>query len=383
MKILNVITHLDPVTCGGTGERTIQMCRHLVKSGHECTILTTDCGMTEAQRMALQGLELVEMRCVVKRLFLPMLSIGRVRNLIKGADIVHLMGYWSILNAIVYVYARLLRKPYVICPAGMLNIYGRSKIMKKTFNAIIGKRIMRDAAGHIAISKDEFEHFVRLDVERSAVTVIPNGINTAHFIDSDAASFRAHYGIGPNPYILYMGRLNYYKGPDLLLQAYHRVLDKLPNYKLVFAGPDEDMLEWIQRYVADNNLSGKVHFLGHVSGALKSQAYHGCELVVIPSRWDAMSIVVLEAGAAAKPVVITNKCGFDEILDVEGGLVVDASIEGIADGLMSYIGNKDAFKIMGKNLHTMATVQYSWDRIIQRITSLYDEILRRTEWSIS
>lgn len=368
---------MDPVTGGGTAERTFQMSRYLVKSGNKCSILTTDCGMTERRRAELKDVKLIAMRCLIKRIFLPLVPVNKIRNAIDEVDIIHLMGHWTIVNAIAYVYARIMSKPYVVCPAGTLNIYGRSTFMKRAFNAVIGKRIIRNAAGYIAVSKDEKDHFATVGIDKNAVSVIPNGVNMEDYLDEDVSGFRLKYNIGSGPYILYMGRLNYHKGPDLLLQAFHRTGDKLKDYKLVFAGPDEDMLEWMKGYVSDNGLRSRVLFLGHISGARKSQAYYGSEVVVIPSRRDAMSIVVLEAGATATPVILTDRCGFDEVSDVNGGMVVGASVEEIANGLMEYAGNREVFKKMGENLRKMTVDQYSWDCIIERIISLYRDILDR------
>ena len=377
MRILNTNTHLDPVTGGGTAERTFQMSRYLIKSGHHCAILTTDNGMTEARRVELSATELIAMPCLVDRIFLPHIPVQRVKNAVRTSDILHLMGHWSIVNVIAYLYARAMSKPYVVCPAGTLNIYGRSTLMKRGFNAVVGTRIIRNASGHIAISKDEIDHFARMGIDRQKIAVIPNGIHIDDYADDDVESFRTQYGIGPNPYILYMGRLNYYKGPDLLLEAFGRVKDELRNFKLLVAGPDEDMLQWMKKYVADHSLEGRVVFLEHISGAQKSRAYHGSEIVVIPSRRDAMSIVVLEAGAVARPVILTNKCGFDEVQDVDGGLIVDASVDGIAGGLLEYARNKERFKKMGENLQCMTVERYSWDRIIDQLTSYYQEVLDR------
>jgi hypothetical protein len=51
---------------------------------------------------------------------------GKIRQLVNGADVIHLMGHWSVLNALVNVASRRAGKPNVICPAGALLIFGRS-----------------------------------------------------------------------------------------------------------------------------------------------------------------------------------------------------------------------------------------------------------------
>ena len=152
MKILNVNHLLDPVTGGGTAERTFQMSRVLVKAGVNCSILTTNIGLTTERMKALQGVEVIALHCLSKRFYIPRFSYRKIRKLVESVDIVHLMGHWTFLNALVYFIAGRLGKPYVVCPAGALPIYGRSRVFKAIYNYFVGKKIMDNAAGYIAIT---------------------------------------------------------------------------------------------------------------------------------------------------------------------------------------------------------------------------------------
>ena len=164
------------------------------------------------------------------------------------------------------------------------------------YNWIIGRKIIRKAAGHIAITADEISQFQTYGVEREKITIIPNGVNPDDFEDNNVKEFRVKYGLGETPFILFMGRLNPAKGPDLILTAFCNVNEQLASYHLVFAGPDEDMLSCLQRTVSRHQLENRVHFLGYLEGPDKSRAYAAAEFLVIPSRREAMSIVALEAG---------------------------------------------------------------------------------------
>jgi glycosyltransferase involved in cell wall biosynthesis len=379
MKVLNVNTHLDPVTGGGTAERTFQMSRYLMKSRIRCSILTTSYRLTEDHQNELRGVDLVLLPCVIPRFFIPKVNLGKIRKAVETADIIHLMGHWSILNAIVFLYAHWLNKPYVVCPAGQLRIYGRSKYLKKIFNKIIGRKIVLNATAHIAISSDELPQFELMGVTSKQVTLIPNGINRKDYLDKNVGDFRNKYNIGKNPFILYMGRLNYFKGVDLLLKAFCELKTEIKHYHLVFAGPNEDMLDKLIEIARQNNMQNRVHFIDHISGATKSQAYHGCDLLVIPSRHDAMSIVVLEAGITATPVLLTNQCGFNELEKIQGGKVVGASVEGIVNGLLEFKNNPEKFKLMGQNLFDYTMHNYTWELIVNNFVFLYRRILNENK----
>ena len=131
MKILNVNMSLDPCTGGGTVERTFQMSRSLVRAGFECSLLTTNTGLTSQRLSELKGVKVIALRTVSNRFYLPRFAYNMVKNLVEDSDVVHLMNHWTFINALVYQVVRRVNKPYVVCPAGALPIYGRSKIKKR------------------------------------------------------------------------------------------------------------------------------------------------------------------------------------------------------------------------------------------------------------
>lgn len=374
MKVLHVNHLIDSAVGGGTAERTFQMSRFLSDAGVRCSILTTNIGLTPERKMGLAGIEVLAYPCYSKRFYLPKFSYREIRQLIKSVDIVHLMGHWTFLNALTYLVASRMGKPYVVCPAGALPIYGRSSIPKKLYNLVVGNRIIANAAGHIAITKDEIPQFQAHSITADRVTVISNGINSADLSERDDDSFRRKYSLGSEPFILFVGRLNRIKGPDLLLKAFYNVKDELPAYHLIFAGPDGGMLAKLKE-LAESGLGKRVHFVGYLGGTDKSWAYHAATLLVIPSRQEAMSIVALEAGITGTPVLLTDRCGFDEIATIGGGMVVPASVEGLQKGLLDILSDTLQLKKMGGNIEKYVRENFTWDSVINKYLQLYRQIL--------
>lgn len=371
MKILNVIMSLDRVTGGGSVERTFQMSRALVKAGEECSILTTDVGLTPERIKELEGVTVVALACLSKRFYVPKFRYKEIEDLVINADIIHLMTHWTFLNALVYVIARRHKKPYVVCPAGVLLIYGRSRVIKSLYNLLIGKKLIRNANKHIAITADEIPQFKTYGVQNDSITVIPNGIDPEDFKDNDVDDFRAKYGLGRAPFILFMGRLNAAKGPDLLLRAFCNARENLAAYHLVFAGPDQDMSAELRAMASQYNVLDRVHFLGYVGRLDKSRAYYAADLLVIPSRREAMSIVVLEAGISGTPVLMTDQCGFNELAETGGGMVVPVSVGGLEKGLVDMLCNRVNLKTRGQNLKAFVSKYFLWDSLVDKYIQLY------------
>jgi glycosyltransferase involved in cell wall biosynthesis len=287
------------------------------------------------------------------------------------------MGHWGVMNALIYPLARHYKKPYVNCPAGALPIYGRSKLLKRLYNRCIGYKIIQNASKLIATTQDEVSYFRQYGVEASQVEVIPNGVIPEDYRAIDNDGFRTDQGLSPNPFVLFVGRLNSIKGPDLLLRAFNLVKDYLPDYHLVYAGLDCGMLRELKDIVAEFRINDRVHFIGWVDGDQKSKAFHAADLLVIPSRSEVMSIVLLEAGVTATPVLVTDKCGVNEIAEIGGGQVVSASTDGVKQGLLEMLSSPDRLRSMGENLRAFVQSRFTWDIIVERYIELYGEILAK------
>lgn len=375
MNVLNVIMSLDPVMGGGAVERTFQMSQYLVKAGIDCTILTTDDGLSPKRLSELDGITVIALPCLIKRFIVPIFSFKKIISIVKNADIIHLMGNWSLLNALVYIIARRFKIPYLVCSAGMLPIYGRSRFLKNLYNFLVGKKIIRNADGLIAVTADEIPHFKAYGVNQEKITVIPNGISQRDFQTESDFEFLNKYYLTDIPFVLFVASLKHIKGPDLLLQAFCNAMGDLHPYHLVFVGPDGGMLSELKDMVKRYNASERVHFLGYLGGVDKSKIYYASKLLVIPSRQEAMSIVVLEAGITSTPVLLTDQCGFNDIANFEGGKVVSATVEGLQNGLIEILRDTKKLKFMGKNLKNFTCKYFTWDLIIEKHLSLYNQIL--------
>ena len=374
MRILNVNALLDAATGGGTAERTLQLSRALAAEGAEVTVLTLDIGLDPERRQRLGKAHVTALPCVNRRFMLPSPAHWNLDTLVETADVVQLTGHWTIINVLAARAARQAGKPYVICPAGALPIVGRSRLLKHAYNALAGRRIVAGAAGWVAITALEREQFVPYGVAPERVTIIPNGVWMEDFAGHDGTAFRERHALGTRPYILFVGRLNPIKGPDLLLDAFLRLGPRCRHH-LVFAGPDEGLRAPLTETARAAGAAERVHFTGFVGGEEKASAYQGADLVVVPSRQEAMSIVALEAGACARPVVLTDRCGFDEVEAVAGGRVVSATADALARTLDELLAtDPGGLRAMGERLAGLVASRYSWTAAARQYLALFTAV---------
>ena len=377
-RFLNVNAFLDPETGGGTAERTFQLSRALAAAGVETTVLCLDIGLTAERRANLCNARVITIPSLQRRYLLPRLRWNVFSRAVQDADVIQLNNHWTVLNALVYSLARRFDKPWIVCPAGALGIFGRSVVKKHLYNAMVGRRIVQGAAARIAITSAERVEFESYGASSDSVWVVPNGVSIEEYASHDVAAFRRRHGLGDQRLILFMGRLNAIKGPDLLLDAFCRVASSFARHQLVFAGPEEGMRDQLELRAREAGVHDRVRFIGYVKGVEKASAYRAADVVVVPSRREAMSIVALEAGACSTPVILTDQCGFDEVQSMGGGFVVPVDSQAIGLALSDMLADEEQRLQKGRLLYELVRSRYTWVAAARRYIDILDSVRNRT-----
>ena len=228
---------------------------------------------------------------------------------------------------------------------------------------------------NIAISESEYSHFFEYGVDFKKITLLPNGIDPKSYIYKNDFKVREEFLIGSSPFLLFVGRLNLIKGPDLLLKAFSIIEKDYPNYLLIFAGFDDGMESSLKKEAEQYNISNKVSFIGFVEGPSKSELFHAADLLVIPSRLEAMSIVVLESAITGTPVLMTNTCGLNEMTGKYGAHAVKPDSNSIAEGLNLLLADKKDLVLRGRKLKEYVEEKFSWDNIVEDYLDMYKKII--------
>lgn len=365
LRVLYGVDDTDARRGGGTATRTNDVAENLATLGLGSTIVSLSKDSTASgEPLSSGGVLRLELPSLSQRFYLPSPAVRKVSAEVAKADVLHLMGHWSPLNLYLAFLARRLQKPYVVCGAGSFKVWGRSRYLKRLFNLAGGYRFVREASGWIAVVQEELSDFDPYGIPRSQVKIIPNGVDTARKVDGPQPQRR-------RPYLLFLGRLAPIKGPDLLLEAFIRSAKDLP-FDVIFAGPDGGLLPSLTQQTEAAGLQDRVHFPGFVSGDEKASLLGSATALVLPSRSEAMSIVALEAAGYGRPVVATDQCGIDELVGDDRGVLVEASVESISDGLLR-LATMETDR-MGEAFRDEVARSFGWDAIAAMYQSLFEEI---------
>ncbi len=192
----------------------------------------------------------------------------------------------------------------------------------------------------------------------SRLTVIPNGVDLERFPATSPASLVAE-GIPPGSRIIaFVGRLDRQKGLDWLLESAPEWLPRVRDCHLVLVGqgPERSTLERIAR---QRGIAGQVHWLGWRKDIAEILA--ASDLLVLPSRWEGMPNVVLQAMASQMPVVATDVEGVRELLgeNAEPQVVAFGQTSALAEKLVRILSDNAFAGQLGRENRTRCEQNFS------------------------
>jgi glycogen synthase len=238
---------------------------------------------------------------------------------------------------------------------------------KEWYGGLIAKRVTAVSA---TLKKEVMELY---NVPDWKCDVIPNGVVPREFRSQiDPGEVKSAYGIHPYaPLILFIGRLVYQKGPDLLIEAIREVCRYRTDAKVVVAGKG-DMLSFLKERAKDL----PVNFVGFIQDSEYIRLLNACDLVVIPSRNEPFGLVLLEAWSAEKAVVASNVGGLSENIDAfVDGIKVELTPESIAWGINTMINDPWNAVAIGKRGRIKVDRIFLWGPIAERLTGSYSRIV--------
>jgi glycosyltransferase involved in cell wall biosynthesis len=274
-------------------------------------------------------------------------------------------------------HSRRVGRPAIVYPRGG-DIYEVSRFRKKP-NA--WRKLSWALAGASAVvcasaaMEGLVKEIVGLSAAEGRLARIPNGVNVNELREDASGSRFASDGRLAGPFVLGLGRTIRRKGFHLLIEAFERVKDQFPDWKLAIAGEGRD-LEGLRAQAA--SLGERVVFTGLVQGADKRWLLQNCRFAAAPSLEESFGNVALEAMACGKAVVASRASGFAEIVrDGENGRLVEVgNADALAEALRDTM-RRGLEEESGAALRTASA--HSWKTIAQRYIELIERV--RGDWS--
>ena len=391
MHIAMTVGDMDPRT-GGPPQVVAGSAVALARRGHQVTIFTREAhARTGAFASQFAGLPIqvrefpIDAPAVLgnswamKQAF--MAECGTI-------DVLHVHGIWEGHLAQLASAMRAARKPVIVSSHGMLDGWSmRQSAWKKQLALKLGGTgAMLHKADAVVFGTQEESAEGRAVVPHAPHAIIANGIDTQAIATStdslDPAALLARLPVLRNwrRTVLYFSRIHPKKGLDLLVSAFARHKDRFPNAGLLVVGipQDAEYLAHIRQIVVDGGIADQVAITTELTGPDAKIAFAVADVFALPSHQEGFSMAIVEAMAAGKPLLITDKCHMAEVSGWQAGVVVPDTGDGIAEGLERILALDDAaLAQMGSNGRNIASDRYDWAQIAAQLEAIYREVARR------
>lgn len=206
------------------------------------------------------------------------------------------------------------------------------------------------------------------------ITVIPNGVDAQRFATAEPADLSEFDIPSGSQTVLFVGRLDPQKGPFLLLEAVKGLLPTYPRLHVLLVGEGSLRIR-LQEWIHDRNLHARVHLAGWRANV--PQLLKAADCLVLPSRWEGMPNVVLEAMAAGLPVLATEVEGATELIqNHKTGLLVPPNSPGeLAAGLSLLLGDSEQALAMGRAAQVVSQKDFTWEQVVKNFEAVFTRML--------
>ncbi|MDZ7961405.1 MAG: glycosyltransferase family 4 protein [Aulosira sp. DedQUE10] len=371
----------------GQGRVNYEVAKEAIRRGYELTLLASEVAPELQDNSQVNWVEIPVQRFpteFIRNLVFAKKSADWLNKYRAEFDLVKVNGAITMtsadVNAVHFVHSSWLRclatSRFASTPVHISrtrrDAYGLYQWLYTALNAHWEKQAFQKAQVVVAVSEKVAQELVNIGVPRSRIQVIVNGVDLAEFTPGE--SNRQNWKLPENvPLALFAGDIRTTrKNLDTVLYA----LAKVPDLHLAVVGNPEGSP--FPQLAASLGLSERVHFLGYRRDI--AAIMRAVDLFVFPSRYEACTLVLLEALASGLPVITATATGGAELVTPECGMVLSNSddIEALVAALSSLVSDRLLMQQMGKAARSIAE-QHSWMTMAQTYVDLFEELIKNEE----
>lgn len=302
-------------------------------------------------------------------------------TILRRSDVVHLHCLWSVANLQIADMCRSMGIPYILTTHGMLDDWSmqQAQVKKRTYLRLGGKAMLEQAMFVLCTARGEIEQSGKWFPHG-------NGLVLSYIIDLEPyrtlpgpALAREQYPMVADAHargeavILFLSRLHYKKGCELLIKAAKKALEQGKPATYVFAGTGDDAyVKSLQDLAAQLGIADRVHFVGMVKGEMKISLYEAADLFVLPTSQENFGLVLIEALACNTPVMTTR--GTDIWKDIESsgsGIIVDQTEDAIAKELVGLLQDRSRLAGLRQGARTWVFANYEVSHLVKKYVDVY------------
>jgi glycosyltransferase involved in cell wall biosynthesis len=275
-------------------------------------------------------------------------------------------GYGSLMPFLASIAALINGKPFVFTLHGYPEVRGRKRMFYHFYRFFIAPVFLHIAKKVIVVSRSNIGRMEN-EAGKNKIIYIPNGIE---------GRFDCELNYRDKNTLLYVGRLSEDKGIDVLLRAFAKIKNKYPELTLKLVGKDEgekSKLEELARSLDINPIFSTVPYDKMPSIYAESKA------VILPSRYEGLSLIWLESMSSGRPMFSTPvgeaNAFFEQAYDKNKDLFLFKGEDELAEKLTAFLDNQENYKKIVEKAKYIVRDEYSWKNVASQTRAVYEELL--------
>ena len=359
---------------------TVELARQLVKRGHVVTVFTTfwNGGHATDQFEGMSVYRAADLSGALGRyaglfdlhFYTWGLNLLNYTEILSGSDVLHALGPLSSTRRLTnagmplithFHHFEVIRRPI--------------DLLFKPFHHRIERGAYRDSTLVVTPSRSSSQELQQgFDVSPMKVKVVPHGVDPVRFSSERATD------PSDSVQLLFVGEHEPRKGIEFLLGAMDLLRNPKPEARLVTIGQGSALRE-LKHLSNRLRLGDRVEFRGYLpdpDGTRLPKAYSQADIFVLPSLKEGFGFVLLEAMASGLPIVATDVSAIPEVVGDAGILVPPRNPTALASAIRLLIDDPAKRREMGRRGRDRVAALFTWDKVIPRLTDVYQEAIEAT-----
>jgi glycosyltransferase involved in cell wall biosynthesis len=368
MKILHVVTWAAPGNpFGGPLRVALNQADELRLRGHDVVVMAGRPSRRRLngwtpERFGVRGFRAFRIRPGFGFAALTSPSLWwHAARVMRRVDVVHVHLGRDFVSLPTAGIAVLTRTPFVVQPHGMVP--ASPQRLAWLLDVLLTRRVMRRAARVFALDERESAELTEAMGTKMTLEVLPNGVPVPAHVDAPATP----------PEVLFCARLHSRKRPVLFTRMAALLVDRGIDATFIIAGPDEGEGAAVQSTI--EHRGDRVRWTGPVEPDLVADHLQRCSVLVHPAFFEPFGMIIIEALATARPVIVTEGCGLAQfVLDHECGLVVPVDdLDALEQAVITLLASPIRCEEMGARGQRAVRDNLSMSSIVDRLERRYAE----------
>lgn len=382
LKLVYLIARFLPEH-GGAEVNCFEHARRMQKSGHDVLVMTANNSKNNLPaNERIDEVNIERVRRLTNQYYLGFYPGLFFKLLFTKADVIHVHGFGFLWQDWCLIWKKLLSRKtiFINTPHGPFMArgnYGLAQLLMKLVYTT-GQKLFLNRLYTKVIEVNPKQHLwiTKYGIDKNKIEYLPNGINAAMLEVTKSQKALDKYGLKRKYLIAYTGRFEEYKGLQTVIKTLPKLIKEKKNLKFVVMGREGEYLENLKTLVKNLEVEKFVEFLVNTEDDTRDEILTNSKIFVMPSRWEAFGISILEAMAKKCAIVSTRTEGGEFLIDeTENGFLYNfGDDKTLYKKLEKLIKDSKLLTNIQKNNYEKSK-NFLWDKIVSDYEKLIIETL--------